>query len=70
MLNHTDRQTQSGHFSHLDPLYGQWGPQFTEINMIWQILYGILQGFSPEFSVFIPQMALAVGRKLFHKFSI
>jgi hypothetical protein len=35
-----------------------------KISIVWQILYGFLQDFSPDGSDFTPQMALAVGRKL------
>jgi hypothetical protein len=45
------------------PLYSET----VKISMMWQILHGFLLRFSPECSIFTPQMALALGAKWFHK---
>jgi hypothetical protein len=56
-----------GHFSHLDPPYQQCGYQLMKNIMMWKIHHGFLLGFSPECTVFTPQMALPLGIKWFHK---
>jgi hypothetical protein len=62
MLNRSDRPTQFGHFSHMDPPYQQWGYQLTEMpSMMWPILHGFLLRFYSR--MFIPYSTNGVSVK-------